>query len=57
MAAWIKMLFGMELGFGPDDFVMGIPLPLPKRGEPPHFRPMFIAAKRLSGWSWYLAWR
>ena len=34
---------------------MGTPLPLPKRGaEPPNFRRMFIAAKRLDGWSWYL---
>ena len=59
MAAWIKMSFGMELGFGPGDFVRwGHRSPLPKRrAEPPNFRPMFIAVKRLDGWSWYLAWR
>jgi len=45
---------GMELGFGPGDFVLdGDPAPLSKRGSPPpNFRPMFIVAKRLD-----LAWR
>jgi len=48
-AAWIKMPIGMEVGFGPGDFVLdGTPLPLPKKGtEPPNFRPVFIVTKRL----------
>ena len=39
MAAWIKMPLGMELGLGPDDFVLdGDPAPLPEKGaEPPKF--------------------
>jgi len=45
MAAWIKMSLGMELGFGPGDFVLdGDPTPPPQKGakppkfsEPPHF--------------------
>ena len=52
MGAWIKMPLGMELGFGPSDFVLdGDPVPLPKKGaEPlPNFRPMSIAAKWLNG--------
>jgi len=52
MAAWIKMSLSMELGLGPGDFVLdGDPVsPYPKGGaEPPNFRPMFIAAKRLDG--------
>ena len=51
MAAWITMSLGMEVGLGPRDFVLdGDPAPLSKRGaEPPNFRPMFIAAKRLDG--------
>jgi len=59
MAAWITMSLGMEVGLGPGDFVLDRDAaPLPKRGaEPPNFRPMFIAAKRLDGRSWYLAWR
>ena len=50
MAAWIKMSIGMELGLGQGDFVLdGDPAPPPQKvgGAPPHFRPMFIAAKRL----------
>jgi len=35
--------------------VKGGPSPLPKKGaEPPNFRPMFIAAKRLDGSRWHL---
>jgi len=51
MAAWIKMSLGMELGFGPGDFVLDEnPAPFPKRGSgAPNFRPMFIVAKRLDG--------
>jgi len=51
MAAWIKMLLGMELGLGPGDFVLdGDPAPLRKNGaEPPNFWSMFIVAKRLDG--------
>ena len=39
-------------GLGPGDFVLdGDLAPPPQRGggEPPNFRPMFIAAKRLDG--------
>ena len=36
MAAWIKMSLGMEVGLGPDNFVLdGTPLPSPKRGRNP----------------------
>ena len=43
---------GMELGFGPGDFVLdGDPAPPSLKGgqSPPNFRPMFIAAKWLDG--------
>ena len=43
------MLFGMELGFGPGDFVMGIPLPLPKRGESPKFS-AHVYCRQTAGW-------
>ena len=51
MAAWIKMLLGMELGLGPGDFVLdGDPVALsPKGGRTPNFQPMFIVTKRLDG--------
>ena len=47
----MKLVIGMEVGLSPGDFVLdGDPAPPPKRGaEPPNFRPMFIAAKRLDG--------
>jgi len=54
------MPLGMEVGLGPDDFVLdGDPThPPPKKGaKPPNFWPMFIVAKRLDGSRWYLAWR
>jgi len=56
----IKMSLGMELGLGQGDFVLdGNPAPpSPKDGRStPNFRPMFIAAKRLDGSRYYLAWR
>jgi len=39
MAGWIKMSLGMEIGLGPDDFVLdGDPAALsPKRGQSPQF--------------------
>jgi len=51
MAAWIKMSLGMEVGLGPGDFVLdGDSAPPPQKGaEPPNFRPLLIAAKRLNG--------
>ena len=45
MAAWIKMPLGMEVGLGPDDFVLdGDPVyPLPKKGRsPPIFSPRLL---------------
>ena len=50
-SGWIKMPLGMEVGLVPGDFVLdGDPLPPQRRQlEPPNFRPMFIAAKRLDG--------
>jgi len=50
-AEWIKMALGMEVGLGPVHIVLdGDTAPLPKKGtEPPHFRPIFIVAKRLHG--------
>jgi len=50
MAPWIKMSLGMELDLGQGDFVLDgdHAHPSPKGGRaPPHFRPMFIATKRL----------
>ena len=57
MAAWIKMSLDMALGLRPDDFVLdGDPVAPPQKGGgTPNFRPMFIAAKRLDGLSWYSA--
>jgi len=41
------------------NFVLdGDPVPPPQKGNgPQNFWPMFIVAKRLDGWRWYLAWR
>ena len=49
MDGWIQMPLGMEVGFGPGDFVLdGDPAPpTPKGGAAPNFRPMSIVAKRL----------
>jgi len=52
MAAWIKMLLGVEVGLGPGDFVLnGDPAPPSQKGAEPSkkFWPMFIAARRLDG--------
>ena len=51
MTAWTKMSLGMELGLGQGDFVLdGDHAPPSQKGaEPPNFRPMFIAVKRLEG--------
>jgi len=44
------MAIGMAVGLGPGYIVLnGDPAPLLKKGAPPNFRPMFIAAKRLDG--------
>ena len=46
----IKTKLDMQVGLGPGHIVLdGDPAPLPQRGTPPNFRPMFIAAKRLDG--------
>jgi len=49
MDGWIKMPLGMEVDFGPGDFVLdGDPAPLPKKGEEtPNFRPMSVLAEWL----------
>ena len=49
IAAWINMSLGMKLGLGQGDFVLDRDHASPpqKEAEPPNFRPMFIAAKRL----------
>jgi len=53
MAGWIEMPLGMELGFGPGDFVSdGDPAPPSQKGGGaplPNFWPMSIVAKRLDG--------
>jgi len=51
MAAWIKMSLGVELGFGPGDFVLdGDSVAFsPTGGQTPKFSPMFILTKRLDG--------
>ena len=49
-AAWIKMPLGLEVGLSPGDFVLDVePVPLPKKGGAPNFRPTSIVAKRLYG--------
>jgi len=50
-AAWMKLVLGMQVGSAQAILCyMGTPFQFPKRGaEPPHFRPMFIVAKRLDG--------
>jgi len=58
MPAWIKMPLCTEVGLGPGDFVLDADSThsLSKKGaEPPHFRPMFIVAKRVDGsrWTWH----
>jgi len=59
MDGWIKMPLGMEVSFGPGDFVLdGDPAPLPKKGaEPPIFRPISIVARRLDASICHLVWR
>jgi len=51
------MKLGMQVGLGPGHIVLdGDPAPLPQRGiAPPHFRPIYVAAKWLHGSSvtWY----
>jgi len=48
MAAWIKMLLGMELGLGSGDFVLdGDPAPLSPKGGPQIFGPCLL---RPNGW-------
>jgi len=51
-AGWIKMALGMEVGLGPGHIVLQ--LPFPKKGaQPPNYRSMSIAAKRLDASVWY----
>ena len=59
MAGWIKMPLGVEVGLGPGDFVLDWePTSRPQKGgAAPYFWPMSIAAKRLDGSRWHLAWR
>jgi len=48
MAEWIKMSLGVELGLGPDNFVLdGDPAPLHKRGRPKIFGPCLLWS---NGW-------
>jgi len=58
-AGWIKMALDMEVGLGLRHIVLdGEPAPLPQNGgRAPHFRPIFIVAKRLDESRWHLAWR
>jgi len=65
-AGRIKMALGMEVGLCPVHIVLdGDTAPLPKRGwgkapggqSPPHFRPIFIVAKRLDASRCHLVWR
>jgi len=57
-AGCIKMPLGMKVGLRPGDFVLDGTQPPPQKGaEHPNFRPMSIAAKRLDGSRWHLAWR
>jgi len=56
---WIKTKLGMQVGLGPDNFVLdGNPASPPKKGaEPPNFRPISIVAKRLDASRCHLVWR
>jgi len=56
------MALGMEVGLDPGHIVLdGDPALLPKRGQkrtqPPNFRPISIAAKRLDASKCHLVWR
>jgi len=52
MAGWTKMPLGMELGLGPEDFVLdGAPAPLPKKGaEPPPQFSAHVDCSQINGW-------
>ena len=53
----IKMKLGMQVGIGPGHIVLdGDPAPLPKRAQPPNFRPISVAAKWLHGSTFHLVW-
>jgi len=58
-AGCIKMAHGVEVGLGPIHIVLdGDTAVLPQKGtEPPNFRPIFIAAKRLDASRCHLVWR
>ena len=50
MAAWIKMPLGMELGFGPGDFVLdGDPARPPPKGHRPQFS-AHICCGQMAAW-------
>jgi len=51
MAAWVKMSLGMELGFGPGDFLLyGDPVALsPKVGRTPKFS-AHVYCDQTAGW-------
>jgi len=57
------MPLGMEIGFGPGDFLLdGDPTPPSQKGDgelppPQKNRPMFIVAKQLDGSIWHLTLR
>jgi len=46
---WIRMKLGMEAGAARHIVLDRDPAPVPKRAQPPNFRPMFVVAKRLDG--------
>ena len=49
-AGWTKMALGMEVGLGQVHIALdGDTAPLPKMGQTPNFRPMFVVAKRVDG--------
>ena len=56
-AGWIKMLLGMEVGFGPGHIVLDGDLAAPPKGHTPNFRSMSVVAKRLDGSRYHLTWR
>ena len=57
-AGCMKVVLGMEVGLGPVHIVLdGHTALLPKKGDrAPHFRPIFIVAKRLDASRCHLVW-
>jgi len=55
---WIKIQLGMQVGLDPGHIMLdGDPVPPPKTGTAPNFRPISVVVKWLDGLRWHLVWR